>query len=400
MKIKHLVLSLLAATGLAQAGEATPATVTENNSSYGRFYSCMTLGDDAPEYKKQLLAKTGTLFSAEVGVGYWAIDNQGDGYCSDNYIAKLYATVDQRLIENSVHGGTWLHFCGMGSWGLEDDSAATHFYDGGFGTATWTNTDLFGPHNFYICDLTLKQYFNNKRGLISAGVIFGSQYFDRISHARFVNDAFEKSNVLPLIWQAPGIVVQYEFDQDNFGTLALLGTGVPGGQNPFNFDNTTGHAIIAEWGHEFAEDKGTWRIAPFFTHEKGPHYSGRDTYRTAYGIMTGVEYQINDKAKVYGRLGCASSNYTRVQQEAMVGATLRVVPSRPDDYLGMGFGIYKGSDEGNDRVNKYEKVLEFTYNIQLNKYFTLAPYYQLYIDPAYRDTNTVSATGVQAHFAF
>ena len=40
------------------------------------------------------------------------------------------------------------------------------------------------------------------------------------------------------------------------------------------------------------------------------------------------------------------------------------------------------------------------YNIKLNKYFTIAPYYQVYFTPAYRDVSTVSATGIQAHFSF
>lgn len=396
MKIRHLLLSVLAATGIAQASEYVGA---------GKFFydgGLMLPGTDAPAYKQKLFDKTGTSFAAELGLGYWAIDNQAaGGYSSDNYIAKVWARVDQRIVENNVHGGTWLRADFMGSWGLDHDSADKQFfYDGGFGSATWHNTDLFGPANFYLLNLTLKQYFNNKRVCVNGGIIWMSQYFDRISHARFANDAFEKSPVLPLVWQAPGAVVQYEVNQDNFATLALVGTGVPGGQNPFDFSNTIGYAMVGEWGHEFAEDKGIWRVAPFFTREEAENKAGQMKERNAYGLMAGVEYQLNDIAKVYGRLALASSEYIRCRQEAMVGTTLRLIPSRPDDYLGVGFGIYKGNDETQTLVNAYEKVLEFTYNIKLNKYFTVAPYYQIYFTPAYRDVSTVSATGLQAHFAF
>ena len=44
--------------------------------------------------------------------------------------------------------------------------------------------------------------------------------------------------------------------------------------------------------------------------------------------------------------------------------------------------------------------MELTYRFQLTGNISVAPYYQLYIDPAYRDTSTVSATGLQAHIEF
>ena len=117
--------------------------------------------------------------------------------------------------------------------------------------------------------------------------------------------------------------------------------------------------------------------------------------------MGGVEYDVNDRVKVYARLSCASNKHQRARKEAMVGTTLRVMPSRPQDYFGACFGIYKGADTANSRlVNEYEKVMEFTYRINLNEYLSVAPFYQLYIDPAYRDVSTVSATGLQAHLVF
>lgn len=400
MKIKHLLLSVLAALGMAQAGE--PAV----DYTPGKFFydgGLMIPGEGAPAYKKALFDKTGTAFGAEIGLGYWAIDHQADGgYHSDNYVAMLWARVDQRIIRDDENGGTWLRADVMGSWGLGHDSADQQFfYDGGFGSATWHNTDLFGPANLYLLNLTLKQYFYNKRVCFNGGIIWMSQYFDRISHARFANDAFEKSPVLPLVWQQPGAVVQVEVDEDNFATLALVGTGVPGGQNPYDFSNTTGYAVVGEWGHEFDADKGIWRIAPFFTSEDAPDATGKDKERNAVGIMAGVEYQMNDIAKVYARLAWAGSEYQRCRKEAMVGTTLRIIPSRPQDYLGVGFGIYKGADTDTQKLeNEFEKVLEMTYRIKVNDFFSFAPYYQVYFDPAYRNVSTVSATGVQAHLSF
>lgn len=394
MNIKNLLITALATAGLAQAGQDTP----------GKFFydgGLMIPGDSAPAYKKALFEKTGTAFGAELGLGYWAIDNQAKGYNSNNVIAAVWARVDQRLIKDDIHGGTWLRADAMGSWGLDHDTASKNFFDSGFGSATWHNTDLFGPANFYLLNLTLKQYFYHKRLCVNGGIIWMSQYFDRISHARFANDAFEKSPVLPLIWQAPGAVVQYEIDADNYATLAFIGTGVPGGQNPYNFENTIGYAVVGEWGHEFCDDKGIWRVAPFFTCEDGPTANGGEREHNAFGIMTGVEYQVNDIAKVYARLAWASSEYQRCRKEAMVGTTLRIMPSRPQDYLGIGFGLYKGAETATKKLeNEFEKVLEFTYRVNVNEHLSFAPYYQVYFDPAYRSVSTVSAAGVQAHFSF
>ncbi len=402
MNFKHLFFSLLAAAGVGSCAVAGEAAAEPQR--YHVFYDggLMIPGEDAPAYKKAIYNATGTAFGVELGVGLWAIDNQAPGYNSNNAVGLLWARVDQRLIEDNVNGGTWLRADVMGSWGLDHDTAdQQNFFDGGFGSATWHNTDLFGPADCYLLNLTLKQYFYQKRVCFNGGIIWMSQYFDRISHARFANDAFEKSPVLPLVWQAPGAVLQVEVNEDNFATLALVGTGVPGGQNPYNFDNTFGYAVVGEWGHEFAEDKGIWRVAPFFTSEDAATADGRERERNAVGIMTGVEYQVNDIAKVYARLAWASGEYQRCRKEAMVGTTLRVNPRRPQDYLGVGFGIYKGADTDTKKlVNEFEKVLECTYRVKVNDNLSFAPYYQVYFDPAYRNVNTVSATGVQAHFSF
>ena len=86
---------------------------------------------------------------------------------------------------------------------------------------------------------------------------------------------------------------------------------------------------------------------------------------------------------------------------ALRGTTLRLNPNRPQDYFGAVAGVYKcGDGDNTPLVNAYEKVIELTYRFQLNNYVSVAPYYQLYIDPAYRDVSTVSATGLQAHVEF
>lgn len=395
MKIKNLFLSLLTMAGMAQTGTCD---------TYHMFYDSGLLfpGEGTPEYKKALYEKTGTTFRMEVFGGYWGIDNQADGYSSTNYLTLVLAQLNQRLIRDDVNGGTWFNLNLAGSWGLDHDSANhSFFYDGGLGICTGHHTDSCGPAGLYITNATLRQYFNNKRTVLNVGSILMSKYFDRIDHARFANNAFEKSPVLPMYYGTPGAVLQHEIDKKNFVTVAFIGTGLSIGDNFLNWDNTNGYAVVGEYGHKFHEGKGTWRVASFFCSMDAPGAAGFEEEHNSTGIMGGVEYDINDRVKVYARLSCASNKHQRARKEAMVGTTLRVMPSRPQDYFGAGFGIYKGADTANRRlVNEYEKVMEFTYRINLNEYLSVAPFYQLYIDPAYRDVSTVSTTGLQAHLVF
>ena len=388
---KKLLLSLAALT-------ATTASATSH-----MFYDSLLIpGENDPAYKKALYNATGTGALVEIFGGYWGIDNQAPGYSTTNYLALLFAQADQRLIKNEVNGGTWFNFAVAGSWGLDHDSASkVAFYDGGLGICTGQHTDSVGPAGLYIMNATVRQYFNNKRTALSVGGIWMSMYFDRINHARFANDAFEKSPVLPMYYGTPGAVLQHEIDKSNFVTAAFIGTGLGLGDNFLNWNNTNGYAVVVEYGHRFHEGKGTWRVAPFFCSMDYTDLNGRESNHNDGGIMTGVEYDVNDQVKVYARLACATTGYQRARKEAMLGTTLRLVASRPQDYFGACIGAYKGADKYGCRlVNAYEKVMELTYRVQLNDYLSVAPFYQLYIDPAYRDVSTVSATGLQAHLLF
>ena len=396
MKLKNLFLSLLALAGSVQAGETCD--------SYRMFYDGGLLipGNSDPAYKQQLFEKTGTGFILELFAGHWAIDHQAPGYNDSVNLGLLYGRIDQRIIKDDVNGGTWFNLAVCGSWGLDHDSAEKdRFYDGGMGICTGQHTDSVGPAGLYILNATLRQYFNNKRTCLNVGSIWMSMYFDRIDHARFANDSFEKSPVLPMYYGTPGAVLQHEIDKSNFVTAAFIGTGLGLGDNPLNWNNTDGYAVQVEYGHHFAEGQGTWRVASFFCSQDTPDNNGKDVQHDSVGIMGGVEYNVNDRVKVYGRLSCASSEHQRARKEAMVGTTLRLVPNRPQDYFGACFGVYKCADtDTSELVNAYEKVMELTYHYELNQYVSIAPFYQLYIDPAYRNVSTVSATGIQAYLQF
>ena len=270
---KKLLLSLAALTA-----------TTASASSHMFYDSLLIPGENDPAYKKALYNATGTGALVEIFGGYWGIDNQAPGYSTTNYLALLFAQADQRLIKNEVNGGTWFNFAVAGSWGLDHDSASkVAFYDGGLGICTGQHTDSVGPAGLYIMNATVRQYFNNKRTALSVGGIWMSMYFDRINHARFANDAFEKSPVLPMYYGTPGAVLQHEIDQSNFVTAAFIGTGLGLGDNFLNWNNTNnGNPVIHVSAYAIQTDG--------FDNVKDAYDAYNEQWTTTSGVNNGLEW--------------------------------------------------------------------------------------------------------------
>lgn len=398
--MKKLLLSTALMLGLC--GGITPAEAAPVPGNIVYETNMFPPGENAPAFKRAANDKWGTQWMFELVYGFWALDNAMPGYNSTNNVAILYAILNQQLIKDEINGGTWLRMDVAGSWGLDRASASeSSFYVNGIGMCSGLHTDILGPHDLALLEVSVKHFLAGKRVAITAGMIKLNNYIDRIGHARFTNDNFESSGVLPLPYNNLAVVVQAEIDRRNWITGAITRMGTPWGSNPFNAKHANGYAIVGEYGHISTDGKATFRFSPFFCSQDTPGLDGNDHQHNAAGLFGSVEYTINNKAKVYARAGWASGDYQRCSQELSAGATLRLAPSRPDDYLGIGIGLFKGADTASSPlVNEHEKILECMYRVQLNQYFYLAPYFQLIKDPAYRDTDYASATGIQAGFVF
>ena len=359
-------------------------------------------GDSSPQFKKDLYDKYGTQFIFDLVYGYWALDNGMPGYTKNTNIAILYTILNQRLLQDDYNGGTWLRVDFCGSWGLDDRSDYPgSLYVGGFGMCSGLHTDVLDAHDACLLEVSVKHFFAGKRAMVSAGMIKLNNYFDRVGHARFTNDNYESSGVLPLPYNNLALVGSYELDSNNWVTAAVTRMGTPWGDNPFDASKANGYAIVGEWGHLFNEGKGTLRLSPFFCSQDAIGYDGREHVHNAVGIFGSVEYQLNDIVKVYGRAGWASGSYLRCTAEASVGTTLRLIPSRPNDYVGIGIGCFKGAESPTNKlVNEFEKIVEIMYYYQINDYMFASAYYQMVIDAAYRDKNYAAATGLQIGLSF
>lgn len=398
--IKKLFLPLV----LGAAALLPASAAWENVAPGSLIYNAhmLTPGDNAPEFKKKANDLYGTQWFVDLYYGYWAIDNTTPGYSTHGQIAILYAILQQRLIEDSLNGGTWLRADLAGSWGLDHDTshAETYFADG-IGMCSGLHTDVMGPNDIAFLEVSVKHFFARKRACLTAGMIKLNNYYDRVRHARFMNDNFESSGVLPLPYNNLAAILQTEIDKSNYLSAAITRMGTPWGHNPFTPKRANGYALVGEYGHVFADGNATARISPFFCEQDTPGTDGRDHGHHALGLFGSIDYQITDHLRIYSRLGWAESDYQRCRGEFSIGTTAHLCPARPDDYLGVGFGIYKGADtDTRPTVNDYEKVLEIMYNVQVNNYFHITPYFQLILTPAYRDIRHASATGIQAGFEF
>lgn len=399
--MKNKIFSLLSVVGLLTApvvaGEVEP--VSGNIVYEGNMFAP---GEGAPEYKKAANEKYGTQWIVDMVYGYWALDNAIDGYNKNTNIAILYTIFNQRLIKDDVNGGTWLRVDLAGSWGLDNDSdRALTFYANGMGMCSGLHTDVLDAHDAALLEVSVKHFFARKRAMVAAGMIKLNNYFDRVGHARFTNDNFESSGVLPLPYNNLAIVGQYELNSSSWVTAAVTRMGTRWGMNPFNPDHANGWAVVGEYGRLFADGKAKLRVSPFFCSQDGWGKDGREHDRNAVGIFGSVEYQVCDSAKVYARAGWASGDYQRCTAELSAGITINLCPSRPNDYLGIGIGMFKGGDSGSSPlVNEFEKIVELMYRVQINDYVYGSLYYHMIMDAAYRDKDFASATGFQVGINF
>lgn len=417
MKKKNI--TALAMAGLAAlpvlAGETSEPAAGEILQGINMF----TPEEGDPEYKITANEQYGIQWYADAAYGYWQTSNAMPGTNKHNHFFLLHAALNQRLIKDEVNGGTWLRAELSGSWALDRKSARQNsLFTDGYANASGLHADIYGPADLVVPELALMQYFNNKRACIIAGMVNLTNYFDGVtiaydSFSSFVNDGFVYSSVLPLADANLGAVVQFELDSANYVQAAVTRTGCDYRSNPFRSSNCDGYAVVAEWGHIFADGDATLRLTPFFQKVdidlgKGEHQ------RTNWGLAGSIEYTVNDTLSVYSRAGIAHHDHLSGNAaEFSMGAHLRLIPSREDDFFGIAYGIYKGavnnyrgypaylSDEDEESAgHRREQVLELMYSLQVNDYLRIVPHYQFIKNPAYRSASHESLWGIQTVLSF
>ncbi len=402
--ITGMLVGLFAAPALVTADEsAKPGDILEGINMF-------TPEEGDPAYKIEAHEKYGTQWGLDLAYGYWGTHRASTDTNGNNNLALIHGQLNQRLIQDDVNGGTWLRVEVSGTWALDPDSVRSNgsaTYTEGFGTSTSVHPDVMGPRDFFFPEVALMHFFNGKRACIIAGMVNLTNYFDAVSIANdtfssFVNSGFVNSTILPLVDSNAGAVVQVELGRKNYVMAAVSRTGVEMGYDPLNGESD-GYCVVGEYGHFFAEGKGTLRLNPFFQVIDTESEDGTTRRRRNAGLVGSVEYSPADCISLFLRSGFGAKQDLGNAAEISFGAHVHPFPAREDDFFGISYGVFKGTapylaedGAGHNR----ESVLELTYSLQVNKWFKIVPHFQYIHDPAYRATRDACVYGVQGVFSF
>lgn len=394
MKIKHiLALAITALTATPTiAQDSAPGELLESINMF-------TPEEGDPAYKVTANEKYGTQWYADLAYAYWHSKNALSGYNNNANMALVHAVLNQRIIEDSTNGGTWVRFEFSGSWGLDRSSAKSdRVFADGFYTANYPHFDIYGAHDGVIPELSLMHYFAGKRACIVAGMVNMANYFDCVSiandtFANFVNGGFVNSSVLALPDANLGAIVQAEINSRSYGMIGFSREATGYGDNPFSTSDGS-FLLIAEYGRQFLDGAATLRFTPFFRHID----ERDDTSSTNFGLAASIEYSVSDELTVYARTGLGYKQELGNAFDFSCGANIKLIPSREDDFLGLAMGVFKGCAP---TEQNRELVFEAMYSYQVNDYFKIVPHLQYIANPAYDAENSDAVLmGVQGIFSF
>ena len=396
MMNKHILAlamaGLMAAPAIAQ--DSAPGDLLDGINMY-------TPEDGDPAYKVAANEKYGTQWAIDMAYGYWRGHNTDKEMHRSAHLGLIHAVLTQRLIEDSVNGGTWLRAEFSGSWGLDRKSAQTSYLvtDAVYST-TYPQCDVYGGHDGVIPELSLMHYFAGKRACVVAGMLNLTNYMDCVGIANdsfhsFANCGFVNSTVLALPDANLGLLAQYELNNSSYAMVSFIREATTYGDNPF--DDGSGYLLAGEYGRQILDGAATVRFNPFFRQVD----DGKELHHTV-GLAANIEFEVRDELTVYARTGWGARQELGNAFDFSCGTNIKLIPSREDDFLGLAVGVFKGCNSADEpTLNNREFVAEAMYSFQVNDYFKLVPHLQYIANPAYDDTTSdVVYMGVQAVISF
>ena len=404
MKTKHIIATAL--TGLMTLPAIAEESSTPTTGDILRSINMFTPEEGAPAYKVKPSEKFGTEWALDMAYGYWGTNNAMPGTNGKNNYFLLHGQLNQRLIEDAENGGTWLRFEISGSVALDATTRRQEGeFIGGYGTINDVHGDIFWPHKFILPELAIMHYFAGQRACIIAGMVNLTNYFDAVSIANdsfsgFTNTGFMNSAILPLVDSNLGAVLQVELNYSNYVMAAVSRTDCESGYNPFD-THGSGYCIVGEWGHIVDDGKLILRVNPFFQSIEQQTETGTKARKNA-GLVASIEYTPCDYVTLFTRAGFSAKQELGNSAEFSVGANLKLIPGREDDFFGIAWGVYKGQNSPEEpTAHNRESTLELMYSFQVNDYIKVVPHFQYIHNPSYRDDcRDETIFGIQTVFSF
>lgn len=354
--------------------------------------------EHSPAFKKAANDKFGTQWILNAALGYWQTNNAAPHTNMKNNDLVVVGLVRQRVIDTPGQGGTtWLRCEFGGTWGLDHATNTRPAFVNGYGGAKLVHGDIFGSSDCYILELSVEQYFLDKRLCVQAGVIDFTNYFDLTRYTNstfrfFTNGSFKFSSIIPTGYNGnPAVLVQSQVSNRDFVQLGLARLTADLGDDPFMDRDNESYTLIGEWAHH-VDDALTLHVLPLIKQLDTP----QGTHR-APGITGTIDYKMSDKVGFFTRLGAMATDEVGNSADFSVGTNLHITPGRPQDYLGIAYGVLKPNALADH--NREQKV-EIMYRFILNDFWSIVPHAQFIHDPGYRKVSDEQLFGVHLLLRF
>lgn len=367
----------------------------------------ITSHPDLPAYKQKAYENYGTQWVGSITLGAWHSDRTDTGSHLRGY-STMNLQLLQRLIQNDADGGTWLRISASAKLGL---TRASRHADGlgECGTecaaAEW-NCD--NHRNNGIPEISISHFLNGKRTCIVAGMVDVGRYMDYLcTSGGYAHGIPGGSSILPLPNSDLGVLLQQELGHNNIVQVAFCRTGCSAQkhQNPLSSKHHNGFDIIAEYAHWLGESTEL-RLSPFYRHiNSRPDLTYK---RDTGGVTASIDADLNDYFSFFVRAGCTFRPMDGPAAELSGGVDFYPSLSKPDDFLGLGFGVVKGeppyepldAPSKGSTEHRREYVVELLYYYHLNEHCAVVPHAEYIFRPAYAVTSGESVVGAMFLFTF
>lgn len=396
MKLKKLMMAVL--TGLA----ALPALASEPF-NWTEYYFLLPTDEDSRPYKRYMDEKYGTQWNLNVAYNLWNTEGAMPGGNNHNNLLMASLQLQQRLIEDSVGGGTWFRLEVDSCWGLDRESAQSDtYYTSFFGIPHSVHNNAKGPHNVMVAEAMLMHFRNNKRTVFTAGIVDLSNYIDCVSIAAsgyhgFNNTGFVGPFTNPVTLYNLGAIAMHQIDDRNYIIGGISRNTAGPGDNPFGGSISDGYLATAEYGHICNDGKTILRFSPFI-HRSTGNASGK---HASGGFSCSIEYKQSDALTLYSRAGYGFRDDVTEPFGIAIGAQAKLCPSRPQDYCGLSYGLFKGKrNSDGDYYEGRQHQVEALYSFQVNEYMKVVPHVQAIMNPTYYDADAEFIWGFMTVFVF
>lgn len=247
----------------------------------------------------------------------------------------------------------------------------------------------------------LEQSLFDDRLIATLGKIDIADYFDTNAVAndetsQFLAGLFTNSPTLSLPSSGPGMRVHAKL-----GDMLTFGIGYGSSTGSGDRFTSNGYGIAGlDAKIRIGGLEGNYRLYGAIDGAK-PDGGNKIQEKNAYNAGISIDQQLTDRLTLFARLGQRERNVYALSRSWSAGVQYNgLIPGRDNDAVGIAYGQISGKG---DFLPSQEKLMETYYNVKLHDKVSLAPVYQLLINPAGNQSGnygSVSILGIRTQIIF